>query len=171
MAHLFGEARNFLVRLAGSDDGDVDGVQADYVIRKENAAWLRWRAMSAESEHGPVMSWPKGEDGNALRQRLLDQRILLLGGPLDDEAAGELIGEMLLLSSADPRSEIRLYINSTGGSAGAFLAVYDTMQALSAPVATICMSQAKGTAALLLAAGAIGKRLAFENILILIKFP
>lgn len=126
--------------------------------------------MSAGSEHGPLMSWPKGEDTDALRQRLLDQRILLLGGPLDDAAAGDLVSEMLLLSSADPRSEIRLYVNSAGGPAGAFLAVYDTMQ-MAAPVATICMSQAKGTAALLLAAGAVGKRLAFRHSLILMKLP
>lgn len=117
------------------------------------------------------MSWPKDEGSNALRQRLLEQRILLLGGSLDDEAASDLISEMLLLSSSDPRSEIRLYVNSAGGPAGAFLAVYDSMQTLSAPVATICMSQAKGTAALLLAAGAVEKRLAYENIVVLLKFP
>ena len=117
------------------------------------------------------MSWPKGELNHALRQRLLEQRILLLGGSLDDEVASELISEMLLLSSADPRAEIRLYINSPGGSAGAFLAIYDSMQSLSAPVPTICMSQSKGTAALLLAAGAPGKRLAFKNALILVTFP
>jgi ATP-dependent Clp protease, protease subunit len=117
------------------------------------------------------MSWPKGEDSDVLRQRLLEQRILLLGGPLDDAATSDLIGEMLLLSSAEPRSEIRLYINSAGGPAEAFLAVHDTMQSLSAPVATICMSQAKGTAALLLAVGVVGKRLAFQNSLILMKLP
>jgi ATP-dependent Clp protease protease subunit len=117
------------------------------------------------------MSWPKGEGSNALRQRLLEQRIILLGGSLDDEAASELISEILLLSSADPRSEIRIYVNSAGGPAGAFLAVYDSMQALSAPVATICMSQAKGTAALLLAAGASEKRLAYENATVLLRFP
>lgn len=127
--------------------------------------------MSTQFEHEPLMSWPKGEDGNALRQRLLDQRIVLLGGSLDDDAASELISELLLLSSADPRAEIRVYINSSGGPAGAFLAVYDTVQSLGAPVATICMSQAKGTAALLVAAGAVGKRLAFQNSLLLIKSP
>lgn len=127
--------------------------------------------MSTQFEHEPLMSWPKGEDSNALRQRLLEQRIVLLGGSLDDDAASELISELLLLSSADPRAEIRLYINSSGGPAGAFLAVYDTVQSLAAPLATICMSQAKGTAALLLAAGAVGKRLASPNGLLLIKSP
>lgn len=127
--------------------------------------------MSTQFEHEPLMSWPKGEDSNALRQRLFEQRIVLLGGSLDDDAASELISELLLLSSADPRAEIRLYINSSGGPAGAFLAVYDTVQSLAAPLATICMSQAKGTAALLLAAGAVGKRLASPNGLLLIKSP
>lgn len=127
--------------------------------------------MSTQFEHEPLMSWPKGEDSNALRQRLLEQRIVLLGGSLDDDAASELISELLLLSSADPRAEIRLYINSSGGPAGAFLAVYDTVQSLAAPLATICMSQAKGTAAILLAAGAVGKRLASPNGLLLIKSP
>lgn len=117
------------------------------------------------------MSWPQDEDAEALGQRLLEQRILLLGGPLDDEGTADLISQMLLLSSVDPRSEIRLYINSAGGSAGAFLSVYDTMQTLSAPVATICMSQAKGTATLLLAAGGDGKRLAFPHASILMKLP
>jgi ATP-dependent Clp protease, protease subunit len=117
------------------------------------------------------MSWPNGEANLALRQRLLEQRILLLGGSLDDEAANDLISEMLLLSSAQPRAEIRLYINSPGGPAGAFLAIYDAMQSLSAAVVTICMSQSKGTAALLLAAGARGKRLAFKNALILMTLP
>jgi ATP-dependent Clp protease protease subunit len=67
--------------------------------------------MSTESEHVPLMSWPKGEDAHALRQRLLEQRIVLLGGSLDDAAASDLISEMLLLSSADTGSEIHLYIN------------------------------------------------------------
>jgi ATP-dependent Clp protease protease subunit len=107
----------------------------------------------------------------ALQERLLQQRIVLLGGPLDGAASDDLISQMLLLSSMDPRSEVRLYINSAGGAAGEFLAVYDTMQALSAPVATICMSQAKGTAALLLAAGASGKRMAFRHASILLKSP
>jgi ATP-dependent Clp protease protease subunit len=127
--------------------------------------------MRTGSARGPLMSWPRGENTEALRQRLLEQRIVLLGGTLDEAAAGDLIGEMLLLSSADPRSEIRLYINSAGGPAGAFLAVYDTMQTLSAPVATICMSQAKGTATLALAAGTVGKRLAFQHSLVLMRLP
>ena len=118
-----------------------------------------------------MMSWPKDEDTDALGQRLLAQRILLLGGPLDGAATADLISGMLLLSSADPRSEIRLYINSPGGDAAGFLAVYDTMQTLSAPVATICMSQAKSTAALLLAAGGDRKRLAFPHASVLMKLP
>jgi ATP-dependent Clp protease protease subunit len=127
--------------------------------------------MTTEFELEPLMSWPIGEGSDALRQRLLEQRIVLLGGSLDDEPASELISQLLLLSSADPRTEIRLYINSSGGPTGAFLAIYDTMQSLGAPVATICMSQSKGTAALLLATGAVGKRLAFQNSLVLIKAP
>jgi ATP-dependent Clp protease, protease subunit len=127
--------------------------------------------MKIESQHGPATFGPEGPDGEGLKHRLLEQRILLLGGPLDEAASSELISSMLLLSSADPRSEIRLYINSEGGSAGDFLGVYDTMETLAAPVATICMSQAKSTAALLLAAGSIGKRLAFRHASILLKLP
>jgi ATP-dependent Clp protease protease subunit len=134
--------------------------------------WLLWIThMRIQSEHGPVTAGPEGADRDALRQRLLEQRIVLLGGPLDDTSSGDLIAEMLLLSSADPRSEIRLYINSAGGTAGAFLALYDTMNALAAPVVTVCMSQAKGTAALLLAAGRPGKRLSFRHATILMKLP
>jgi ATP-dependent Clp protease, protease subunit len=135
------------------------------------ATMVMGKLMRLKSGEGPSMSWPPGEERGALRQRLLEQRILLLGGPLDDEAAADLISGLLLLSSADPRAEIRLYINSEGGPAAAFLGVYDTMQVLSAPVVTICMSQSKGTAAMLLGAGTVGRRLAFQNALILPKFP
>lgn len=127
--------------------------------------------MRIQSEHGSPMSGPERADREVLRQRLLEQRIVLLGGPLDETSSSDLISEMLLLSSSDPRSEIRLYINSVGGTSEGFLALYDTMDALAAPVATICMSQAKSTAALLLAAGTPGKRLAFRHASILMKLP
>jgi ATP-dependent Clp protease protease subunit len=127
--------------------------------------------LSIQSEHWPPEGGSGSRDYEPLEQRLLEQRIVLLGTALDDVAAGDLIGQMLLLSSADPSSEIRLYINSPGGPAGAFLSLYDTMQTLSVPVATICMSQAKTTAALLLAAGAAGKRLAFRHASIVMKLP
>jgi ATP-dependent Clp protease protease subunit len=139
--------------------------------RKRWSGIATMKRMRTEFDPGWPDPGPEGAGADALGHRLLAQRILLLGGPLDDAASGQLIGQMLLLSSADPRSEVRLYVNSAGGSAGAFLAVYDVMQAMSAPVATICMSQAKSTAALLVAAGAAGKRFAFRHALILLKLP
>lgn len=119
--------------------------------------------MRGAPEHLPPTSSPGGAGADALRERLLQQRIVLIAGPLTAERAGDLIGELLLLSSQDPVVEIRLYVNSGGGDGGAFLGCYDAVQTLSAPVATICVSQAKGTAALLVAAGTPGKRLAFRH--------
>jgi ATP-dependent Clp protease protease subunit len=127
--------------------------------------------MRATPEDFPSQSWPEGPNRDALRTRLLEQRIVMLGGPLDSVEAGVLMSQLLLLTSRDDRSEIRLYVNSPGGEAQEFFGIYDTMQNLAAPVVTICMSQAKGTAALVLAAGRPGKRLAFRHSSILLRLP
>ena len=103
--------------------------------------------------------------------RLLKDRIVFLGGPIDDAAANLIIAQMLFLSNEDSRNDIHFYINSPGGSITAGLAVYDTMQFLRCDVATCCVGQAASMGAVLLAAGASGKRYALENSRVMIHQP
>jgi len=103
--------------------------------------------------------------------RLLKDRIIMLGVPIDDNVANLVIAQMLYLESEDPEKDIYLYINSPGGYATSGLAIYDTMQFIRPDVSTICIGQAASAAALLLAAGAKGKRLALPNTRILIHQP
>src|SRR5207248_4643846 len=101
----------------------------------------------------------RGERSYDIYSRLLKDRIVFLGTPVDDDVANVVIAQMLFLESEDPDKEINLYINSPGGSVTAGLAIYDTMQYVKPPVSTICMGQAASMGALLLAAGAGGRRL------------
>ncbi len=103
--------------------------------------------------------------------RLLRERIILLGTPIDDHVASLICAQLLFLESESPEKEINLYINSPGGSVTAGLAIYDTMQYISAPVATLCLGQAASMAAILLAAGAPGMRFALPHARILIHQP
>lgn len=103
--------------------------------------------------------------------RLLKDRIILLGSSVDDHVASLICAQLLFLESEDPDKEIYMYINSPGGVVTAGLAIYDTMQYISAPVATLCLGQAASMAALLLAAGAPGMRFALPNARILIHQP
>ncbi len=103
--------------------------------------------------------------------RLLKDRIIFLGTQVDDEVANALVAQMLFLQSDDPKSDIHLYINSPGGSVSAGLAIYDTMQFVSCDVATYCIGQAASMGAVLLAAGAKGKRFALPNARIMIHQP
>ncbi len=103
--------------------------------------------------------------------RLLRERIVLLGTPIDDHVASLICAQLLFLESESPEKEINLYINSPGGSVTAGLAIYDTMQYISAPVATLCLGQAASMGALLLAAGAPGMRFALPHSRILIHQP
>ena len=103
--------------------------------------------------------------------RLLRERIILLGTPIDDHVASLITAQLLFLESENPEKEISMYINSPGGSVTSGLAIYDTMQYVSAPVATLCMGQAASMAAVLLAAGAPGMRYALPNSRILIHQP
>jgi len=112
-----------------------------------------------------------GERGYDIYSRLLKDRIVLLGTPIDDHVANLLIAEFLYLQSEDPKKEIDFYINSPGGVVSAGLAVYDTMQMLSCPVKTYCVGQAASMAAVLLAAGAKGKRFALPHARIMIHQP
>ncbi len=103
--------------------------------------------------------------------RLLKDRIIFLGGPLDDAAANLIIAQMLFLSNEENKNDIHFYINSPGGSITAGLAVYDTMQFLRCDVATYCIGQAASMAALLLAGGKAGKRFLLANNRILLHQP
>lgn len=112
-----------------------------------------------------------GERAYDIFTRLLKDRIVFLGGEIDDFTADVVVGQLLFLESQDPEKDIALYINSPGGSVTAGLAIYDTMQVIRCDVQTICMGQAASMAALLLAGGTKGKRLSLPNSRILIHQP
>lgn len=112
-----------------------------------------------------------GERGYDIYSRLLKDRIILLGTPIDDHVANLLIAQFLFLQSEDPKKDIDLYVNSPGGSVTAGLAIYDTMQMLSCDVRTYCVGQAASMGAVLLAAGAHGKRFALPHARIMIHQP
>lgn len=104
-----------------------------------------------------------GERAYDIYSRLLKERIVFLGGPVDDEVANLIIAQLLFLESEDPKKDISLYINSPGGSVTAGLAIYDTMQHIKPDVRTICVGMAASMGSLLLAGGTKGKRLALPN--------
>ena len=110
----------------------------------------------------------RGERAFDIYSRLLNERIIFLGTPVDEEIANLTIAELLHLESEDPDKDISLYINCPGGSVYAGLAIYDTMQFVKTDVSTICVGMAMSLGALLLAAGAKGKRMALPNAKILI---
>ncbi|BDV01163.1 ATP-dependent Clp protease proteolytic subunit [Thermodesulfomicrobium sp. WS] len=113
----------------------------------------------------------RGERMYDIYSRLLKDRIILLGTPIDDHVANLVCAQLLFLESEQPDKQINLYINSPGGSVTAGLAIYDTMQYISAPVATLCIGQAASMAAVLLAAGAPGMRYCLPNARVLIHQP
>src|SRR5690554_2089473 len=113
----------------------------------------------------------RGERGWDIYSRLLKDRIIFLGTEVYDQMANSIIAQLLYLESEDPDKEISLYINSPGGSVTAGLAIYDTMQYIKPDVSTICLGQAASMGALLLAAGAPGKRMSLPNSRILIHQP
>ncbi len=113
----------------------------------------------------------RGERAYDLYSRLLKDRIVFLGTPVDDDVANIIVAQMLFLESEDPDKDINLYINSPGGSVTAGLAIYDTMQYVKCQVSTICMGQAASMGALLLAAGAKGKRYSLPHARIMIHQP
>ena len=104
-----------------------------------------------------------GERAYDIYSRLLKDRIIFLTGPVTDMTANDIIAQMLFLASKDPEKEIQLYINTPGGSVTAGLAIYDTMQYVKCPVATICFGLAGSMGAVLLASGEKGKRFALPN--------
>ena len=113
----------------------------------------------------------KGERAFDIWSRLLNQRLIFFGTQLDDTVANLIIAQLLHLEAEDPGKDIRLYINSPGGDMTAFFAIHDTMRYVGPDVATICVGQAASAAAVLLAAGAKGKRYALPNARVLIHQP
>ena len=113
----------------------------------------------------------RGERSYDIYSRLLQDRIVLLGGEVTDESANLIVAQLLFLQSQDAKKTINMYINSPGGSVTAGLAIYDTMQFISCPVATYCIGQAASMGAVLLTAGAKGKRFALPNARIMIHQP
>jgi len=115
-----------------------------------------------------VEQTPRGERAFDIYSRLLNDRIIFLGTPVDDQIANLIVAQLIHLESEDPDREISLYINSPGGSVYAGLAIYDTIQYVKCDVQTICVGIAMAMGALLLAAGTAGKRMALPNAKILI---
>jgi ATP-dependent Clp protease protease subunit len=113
----------------------------------------------------------RGERSYDIYSRLLKDRIVFLGGEVDDDAANIIVAQMLFLEMEDPDADIQLYINSPGGSVTAGLAIYDTMKYLKCEVSTLCVGMAASMGAFLLAAGAKGKRKALQNAEIMIHQP
>jgi len=118
-----------------------------------------------------IESTGRGERAYDIYSRLLKDRIILLGTPIDDNISNLICAQLLFLESENPDREINFYINSPGGSVTAGLAIYDTMQYISAPVATLCLGQAASMGALLLAAGESGMRYALPHSRILLHQP
>ena len=113
----------------------------------------------------------QGERAFDIYSRLLKDRIILLGTPIDDDVANLIIAQLLFLQAEDPKKDIDLYINSPGGSVTAGLAIYDTIQVLSCGVKTYCLGQCASMGAVLLASGTAGKRFALPNSRIMIHQP
>jgi ATP-dependent Clp protease protease subunit len=113
----------------------------------------------------------RGERAYDIYSRLLKDRIIFLGAPIDDVFANLIIAQLLFLEAEDPEKDINLYINSPGGSVTAGMGIYDTMQYVKPPINTICLGQAASMGALLLAGGTKGKRYALPNARIMIHQP
>jgi ATP-dependent Clp protease, protease subunit len=114
---------------------------------------------------------PRGERSFDIYSRLLNERIVFLGQPVDDDIANLVVAQLLHLESEDPQKDVSLYINSPGGSVYAGLAIYDTMRFIKPDVRTICFGVAMSMGSLLLMGGAAGKRMALPNARILIHQP
>ena len=118
-----------------------------------------------------IESTNRGERAYDIYSRLLKDRIIFLGAPIDDVFSNLIIAQLLFLEAEDPEKDINLYINSPGGSVTAGLGIYDPMQYVKPPITTICLGQAASMGALLLAAGTKGKRYALPNARVMIHQP
>ncbi len=118
-----------------------------------------------------VESTGRGERVSDIYSRLLSERIVFVGTPIDDGVANVIVAQLLHLAAAAPDKDIHLYINSPGGSSTAALAIYDTMRFVGPDIATLCVGQAASSSAILLAAGAPGKRAVLEHARVLLHQP
>ena len=118
-----------------------------------------------------IESGSKGERAYDIYSRLLKDRIVMLGSPIDDEVANSIVAQLLFLQSEDSAKEISMYINSPGGSVSAGMSIYDTMLFLKPAIATYCIGQAASMGSVLLAAGTKGRRMALPNARIMIHQP
>jgi len=114
---------------------------------------------------------PFGERAYDIYSRLLKERIIFLGGPIDDQSANIVIAQFLFLESSDPKKDIKLYVNSPGGSVTSTMAIIDTMAYIKPDVSTICVGLAASGGAIVLASGAKGKRMALPNSEVMIHQP
>ena len=114
---------------------------------------------------------PRGERSFDIYSRLLKERVIFLSGPVDDYMSNLVVAQLLFLESENPEKDISIYINSPGGSISAGLAIYDTMQFVSPSISTLCIGQAASMGALLLTAGAEGKRFCLPNSRVMIHQP
>ena len=131
-----------------------------------------WRDLTPKSLIPTVVEQThRGERGWDIFSRLLKDRIIFLGTPVDDRVANIIIAELLYLESEDPEKEIALYINSPGGVVTSGMAIYDTMNHVKCPVSTICIGQAASMGAFLLAAGEKGRRFALPHARIMVHQP
>lgn len=144
------------------------------VFNPRDPKWIRESSAILEPRGiipNVVESTPRGERGWDLFSRLLKERIIFIGTPIDDMVANSIVAQLLYLQSEDGTKDINMYINSPGGSIYAGLAIYDTMQFLRPDVATYCMGMAMSMGAVLLAAGEKGKRFSLPNSTMLIHQP
>ncbi len=118
-----------------------------------------------------VEKTPQGERSYDIYSRLLKDRIIFLGSPIDDQTANIIIAQLLFLEASDPDKDIHLYINSPGGSVSSTIAIYDTIQYLKSNVSTICLCMAASGAALILTSGTKGKRFSLPNSRIMLHQP
>lgn len=118
-----------------------------------------------------VEKTPQGERSYDIYSRLLKDRIIFLGSPIDDQTANIIIAQLLFLEASDPDKDIHLYINSPGGSVSSTIAIYDTIQYLKSDVSTTCLGMAASGAALILTSGTKGKRFTLPNSRIMIHQP